>query len=277
LSLPNFYSVFSSFFHGKVSNNKCNGKSAHSSSGEGRAPRGLSKPPVERTRSQRNFHAPILLQHKKGDRSLLEIKYFCVVKKEYKHLTPEQRYTIDVLLQQKKSRIEICETIKISQSTLCRELKRNSGQRGYHCKQAQVRADDRKRRLQNYRNLTIELHKFIRGKITKGQWSPAQIVGHLRRKGEKCVCVETIYAYIRADKVAGGDLWKHCRHQLKHRKRQVSAQYVAVQNRETSNKEFNNLQDIKNDFPKYVDITGPLKKYPGINHIHLTDFLKMEF
>lgn len=149
----------------------------------------------------------------------------------YHHLTSEQRYTIDVLLQQKKSRKEICETIKISQSTLCRELKRNSGKLGYHCKQAQVKADDRKRRLQNYRNLTMELRKFIREKITQEQWSPAQIVGWLRKHGRKSVCVETIYAYIRTDKSNGGDLWKHCRHQLKHRKRQVSAQYIAVQNR----------------------------------------------
>ena len=151
--------------------------------------------------------------------------------KKYNHLTPEQRYTIFVLLQQKKSRKEICETINISESTLCRELKRNGGQRGYHHKQAQVKADDRKRRLQNYRNLTIELRKFIREKITEEQWSPAQIVGHLRKQGKKCVCVETIYAYIRADKAAGGDLWTHCRHKLKHRRRQVSAPYTAVQDR----------------------------------------------
>ena len=151
--------------------------------------------------------------------------------KKYNHLTPEQRYTIFVLLQQKKSRKEICETINISESTLCRELKRNGGQRGYHHKQAQVKADDRKRRLQNYRNLTIELRKFIREKITEEQWSPAQIVGHLRKQGRKCVCVETIYAYIRADKAAGGDLWTHCRHKLKHRKRQVSVPYRAVQDR----------------------------------------------
>ncbi len=125
----------------------------------------------------------------------------------------------------------ICETIKISQSTLSRELKRNSGQRGYHCKQAQVKADDRKRRLQNYRNLTIKLRKLIREKITKDQWSPAQIVGHLRKKGKKSVCVDIIYAYIRADRAATGDLRKYCRHQLNHRKRQVTAPYVAVQNR----------------------------------------------
>ncbi|MBD5424474.1 MAG: IS30 family transposase [Allobaculum sp.] len=151
--------------------------------------------------------------------------------KKYNHLTPEQRYTIFVLLQQKKSRKEICETINISESTLCRELKRNGGQRGYHHKQAQVKADDRKRRLQNYRNLTIVLRKFIREKITKEQWSPARIVGHLRKPGKKCVCVETIYAYIRADKAAGGDLWTHCRHKLKHRRRQVSAAYTAVRDR----------------------------------------------
>lgn len=149
----------------------------------------------------------------------------------YHHITSEQRYTIDVLLRQKKSRKEIAETIGVSESALCREIRRNSGQRGYHYKQAQVKAAARQRRLQNYRNLTLELRKFIREKITQEQWSPAQIVGWLRNNGQKSVCVETIYAYIRTDKANGGDLWTHCRHQLKHRKRQVSQPYTAVQNR----------------------------------------------
>ncbi len=150
---------------------------------------------------------------------------------KYNHLTSEQRYTIDVLLRQKKSRKEISQTIGVSESTLSREIRRNSGQRGYHWQQAQVKAADRQRRLQNYRNLTMEIRKLIRSKITEEQWSPAQIVGYLRKKGKPAVCVETIYAYIRADKENGGDLWRHCRHQLKHRRRQVSAPYVAVQNR----------------------------------------------
>ncbi len=150
---------------------------------------------------------------------------------KYHHLTPEQRYTIDVLLHQGMSRKFIAKSINISQSTLSRELKRNSGKYGYHCKQAQVKANDRKRRLQNYRNLTLKLRSFIREKMILEQWSPQQIVGFLRKKGERCVCVETIYTYIRADKANGGDLWKHCRHQLKHRKRQVSASYIAVKSR----------------------------------------------
>lgn len=79
--------------------------------------------------------------------------------------------------------------------------------------------------------MTLEIRNFIREKITREQWSPAQIVGWLRKNGKCNVCIETVYAYIRADKANGGDLWKHCRHQLKHHVRQVSSPYVAVQNR----------------------------------------------
>lgn len=50
---------------------------------------------------------------------------------------------------------------------------------------------------------------------------------------------------------------------------------------ETIKREFGNLKAIKDDYPKYVvtmeDITGPLKEYPGINHIHLRDFLTRDF
>lgn len=50
---------------------------------------------------------------------------------------------------------------------------------------------------------------------------------------------------------------------------------------DTIKREFGNLQAIGDDYPKYVvtmeDIAGPLKEYPGIHHIHLRDFLKMEF
>lgn len=49
---------------------------------------------------------------------------------------------------------------------------------------------------------------------------------------------------------------------------------------ETIKREFRNLQAIRDNYPKYVitmeDITGPLKEYPGISHIHLRNFLKMK-
>lgn len=50
---------------------------------------------------------------------------------------------------------------------------------------------------------------------------------------------------------------------------------------ETVRREFGNLQSIKDSYPKYVvtmeDFTGPLKEYPGIRHIHLREFLNMDF
>lgn len=50
---------------------------------------------------------------------------------------------------------------------------------------------------------------------------------------------------------------------------------------ETIKREFGNLMDIDDNYPKYVvtmeDFPGPLKDYPGIKHIHLREFLKREF
>lgn len=65
----------------------------------------------------------------------------------YKRLNSEQRHTTDVPLRQKNGRKGICEAIKISQSILRGELKRNNGQRCCRCKQAQtaglLQADNR--------------------------------------------------------------------------------------------------------------------------------------
>lgn len=61
--------------------------------------------------------------------------------------------------------------------------------------------------------------------------------------------------------------------------------YVQVSYRlsgpDTISREFGNLMAIEDNYQKYVvtmeDITGSLKEYPGIHHIHLRDFLKMDF
>ncbi len=50
---------------------------------------------------------------------------------------------------------------------------------------------------------------------------------------------------------------------------------------ETIEREFGNLQAIDDNYPKFVvtmeDIAGSLKEYPGIRHIHIREFLKMDF
>lgn len=49
---------------------------------------------------------------------------------------------------------------------------------------------------------------------------------------------------------------------------------------ETAEREFGNLMRIKDNYPKYVvsmePVAGELKEYPGIIHIHLRDFLKLD-
>ena len=45
-------------------------------------------------------------------------------------------------------------------------------------------------------------------------------------------------------------------------------------------REFGNLQDIKDNYPKYVismdPVSGELPEYPGIHHLHLREFLKTD-
>lgn len=125
----------------------------------------------------------------------------------------------------------IAERLKVHQSTVYREISRNKGVHQYHHKLAQQKCDERKRRTRAIRTFTLEMRKRIFTLLVDEQWSPEQIKGYLERKGESCVSVETIYSYIRFDRSVGGTLWKHCRHALKHVRRQVSGRYTAIRDR----------------------------------------------
>ena len=50
---------------------------------------------------------------------------------------------------------------------------------------------------------------------------------------------------------------------------------------ETISREFGNLAAIRDNYPKYVvsmdPISGEFADYPGIIHVHLREFLKMDF
>lgn len=64
--------------------------------------------------------------------------------KQYTHLTQEQRYQISALKKTTISNSEIARIIGCNKSTITRELKRNTGQRGYRPKQAQQLTEARK-------------------------------------------------------------------------------------------------------------------------------------
>ena len=132
----------------------------------------------------------------------------------YKQLTPEQRYTISVLLQKKCSKKSIAEAIGVHPSTITRELRRNSSQRGvYKWDWAQKHADKRSRRQPGNRAISKAVWGEVRRHLVNDQWSPEQISGYLARDGIR-ISHETIYKWIRQDKRDRGTLYKHLRHRL---------------------------------------------------------------
>lgn len=122
---------------------------------------------------------------------------------------------------QKQSVKSIAEALAVHRSTIYRELKRNGGKRGgYDSSQAQAKTNLRRQRLHLPRTYTFELRREVHGMLRK-HWSPKQISGWLLKVKNVKVSHETIYADIRQDKRAGGDLWKYCRHRMKHYHRPV--------------------------------------------------------
>ena len=128
----------------------------------------------------------------------------------YKHLTSQQRSQIFALLQRKTSRKVIARIVGCSESTICREIKRNSTERGnYLWQKAQEKADARKQRVTSNRKLDASLVWRIKEMIINYQWSPEQIQGVLAQEGIH-VSIQTIYNIINSDET--GELRKHCRH-----------------------------------------------------------------
>lgn len=146
-----------------------------------------------------------------------------------KQLSREQRYAISLYLKEGKTQKTIAEAIGVSKSTISREVKRNSGLRGYTFKQAQEWADIRKERLSLPRKMNAEVIQRIEKLMRTEDWSPEQIEGWCALKGYRMVSKSSIYEYIHKDKEQGGDLYKHCRFQLKHRRKPVG-KYTPIKN-----------------------------------------------
>ena len=117
----------------------------------------------------------------------------------YKQLISEQRSQIFALLQRKTQRKEIARIVGISQSTLSRELRRNSSPAGkYIWFKAHDKAMERRKRSTGNAALAPELMWRIKQIIIEEQWSPRQISGALRKEGVS-VSHQSIYNIIHAD------------------------------------------------------------------------------
>ncbi len=91
----------------------------------------------------------------------------------------------------------------------------------YKWDKAQRQTDKRRHKAPGNRSVKPYVRTMAIDLLKREQWSPEQISGYLARNGVR-ISHETIYAIIRKDKyIERGSLYKHCRHQLKHRRRPV--------------------------------------------------------
>ncbi len=111
-----------------------------------------------------------------------------------------------MLLQTPMSLREIGEVIGVSTGTVSREIRRNCDMRGYHRYRWQLAQKKYERRMKvrrHYLKFTDDMKRTVRRFIIYGQYSPEQICGRFRSKGEEMVCAETIYRWIWQEKRRG--------------------------------------------------------------------------
>ena len=138
-----------------------------------------------------------------------------------------------MLLSKGLKKKEIAEAIGVSNSTITRELQRNSSKRGvYKWEIAQKQAEKRSKRTPGNRAISKAIWSSVKHYLVDEQWSPEQISGYLAKDDIK-ISHETIYAWIREDKRNRGTLYKHLRHRLKHRKKYVGAGRSCIINRKS--------------------------------------------
>lgn len=132
----------------------------------------------------------------------------------YKQLTYEQRCLLYALKKTKMTQQALANAIGVSQPTISRELKRNTGGSGYRFAQAQRKALERRAEAVKPTKMTPEMISLVNAKLRE-KLSPEQISGWLLVEKEKLLSHETLYRHIWVDKAAGGDLYSNLRRQGK--------------------------------------------------------------
>ena len=137
--------------------------------------------------------------------------------KYYTQLTQEQRYQIYALMKAGLNQTQTAVIVGVDKSTVCRELQRNTGRRGYRPQQAhQFYLQRRDEKAQP--RIETSTWSLIR-RLLRQEWSPEQIHLWLRQETADTVSPEWIYQYILSEQQAGGTLYQHLRCQKQRKKR----------------------------------------------------------
>jgi IS30 family transposase len=146
----------------------------------------------------------------------------------YCHLSSEERYVICHLVLYGLSLREIGRRLQRHHATISREIKRNrpdyADDAVYWHEVAQQFADHKKGKAHHWRKKSNpHLVHYVQCKLID-DWSPEEIVGRLiadySNNELMRISHETIYQWIYADAVDGGDLYTHLRRHHKKRRKQ---------------------------------------------------------
>jgi len=103
--------------------------------------------------------------------------------KHYQQLTKEQRYQIYGLRKAGFNQTETADEVNVNESTVCRELRRNRGQRGWRPKQAQELRDNRCQVYNRTKGFGRKDWNKVDGLIRQDM-SPEQASARLELEGE---------------------------------------------------------------------------------------------
>lgn len=136
-----------------------------------------------------------------------------------RHLNQEQRCQISGFLKSNLSIRAIAKEMKISPSTISREIKRNGGYCRYEPFKAQTKATKRRQKIPR-KKICKSIWKVVLEKLFL-KWSPEQISGYLKKE-DVFISHETIYKYIWKNKENGGNWCIHLRNQGKRNQKRGS-------------------------------------------------------
>lgn len=107
----------------------------------------------------------------------------------YTHLSQTERYQISTMLHCKLSNFDIAKHLNRHESTIRREIKRGTGERGYRAGQAQLKANERGLESRNASQISQDIWQQV-DSLVRIEHSPEQIAGCLP------VSHESVYQYI---------------------------------------------------------------------------------
>ncbi len=138
--------------------------------------------------------------------------------KNYQPLTQDDRTIIYTLCKENYSKTYIANFLGRSTSTITREIKRNSGDKGYRYKQAQMKSEARKSLSSKSKKWNSDLELKVKI-LLQENYSPEQISKRLYLEKNISISHERIYQFIRNDRKSGGELYLHLRQGKKKRRK----------------------------------------------------------